>query len=159
MLYNDGNIKGLRIKRNLLEDELTLASSILVASNDELDIYEQNKYQEQYIYYIVLHNTYEIVGYIRTDYEKSHHVFGNVGYEIFEKYRGNGYSKKSLELLCDVFIERGMDEATIVIKPDNIASIKTAEYFGGVIAKKDSDCIFNIYNVDLKQKIKSRKNN
>ena len=38
----------LRKQRESLENELCLARSVLVASNDELDIYEQRKYKEHY---------------------------------------------------------------------------------------------------------------
>ena len=46
----------------------------------------------------------------------------------------------------------------IVIRPDNIPSIKTTEAFGGVLVKPGGTYGANVYNVDLKQKVKSRKN-
>lgn len=147
----------LRKQRESLENELCLARSVLVASNDELDVYEQRKYKEHYIYYVVLHDTTSIVGFVYANYGDGPHVIGNVGYEIYRKYRGNGYTKKALELLCDVFLDRGMEMSIIVIHPGNIASVKTTEGFGGVLVKKSStDYGTNVYNVDIRQKVLKR---
>ena len=147
----------LRKKREVLENELTLASSMLVAGDDELDIYELYKCRDHYIYYVVLHDTPTIVGYVGVDYSDGPHVIGNVGYEVFKKYRGNGYAKKALELLCDVFFQRGMDLSILVVHPGNVPSVKTAEAFGGVLVKSSNTKYgTNVYNVDIKQKVLKR---
>ena len=147
----------LRKQREKLENELSLANSVLVASNDELDIYEQKKHKDHYIYYVVLHDTYDITGFISADYGEGPHVIGNVGYETFRKYRGHGYTKKALELLCDVFLDRGMEMSIIVISPKNIPSIKTTEGFGGVLVKSSGTSYgTNVYNVDIRQKVLKR---
>ena len=157
--YSPGSVDTISLRKNReqLENELTLASSVLVACDDELDIYELYKCRDHYIYYIVLHDTSSIVGYVGVDYSDGPHVIGNVGYEVFRKYRGHGYAKKSLELLCDVFFQRGMDLSILVINPKNVASIKTAESFGGVLVKTSGTSYgTNVYNVDIRQKVLSR---
>lgn len=147
----------LRKQREELEKELCLVHSTLVASDSELDIYEQRKCKDHYVYYSVLHDTCSIVGYIGVDYSKGNHVLGNVGYEIFRKYRGHGYARKTLELLCDVFLERGMEMSIIVIHPGNIASVKTTEAFGGVLVREAGTKFgTNVYNVDIRQKVLSK---
>ena len=93
--YSPGSVDTISLRKNReqLENELTLASSILVACDDELDIFELYKCRDLYIYYIVLHDTPSKVGYIGVDYSDGSHVIGNVGYEVFRKYRGHGYEK------------------------------------------------------------------
>lgn len=157
--YSPGSVDTISLRKNReqLENELTIASSILVACDDELDIYELYKYRDHYIYYIVLHDTPLIVGYVGVNYGDGPHVIGNVGYEIYRQYRGHGYARKALELLCDVFFQRGMDLSILVVHPGNVASVKTIEGFGGVLVKTSGTKYgTNVYNVDIKQKVLSR---
>ena len=148
---------GLRKKREVLEDELTLARSTLVSMDDELDIYEMYKCRDHYFYYVDLHDTPLIVGYGGVNYGEGPHVIGNVGYEIYRQYRGHGYARKALELLCDVFFQRGMDLSILVVHPGNVASVMTIEGFGGDLVKSSGTKYgTNVYYVDIKQKVLSR---
>lgn len=147
----------LRRQREVLVDELKLARCVLVASDDELDIYEEKKFTDHYIYHVVLHDTCLITGFISADYTDGPHVIGNIGYETFRKYRGHGYTKKALELLCDVFLDKGMEMSVIVIRAGNVPSVKTTEGFGGVLVKSAGTSYgTNVYNVDIRQKVLSR---
>ena len=149
----------LRKRRDELQNEFYLRRRTkLVASSDELDVYEEEKFKDHYVYYVVLHDTYSITGFITAMYDKGPHSIGNIGYETYPKFRGHGYTRKALELLCDTFLERGMEESIIVINASNIASIKTTEGFGGVLVSSSGrETGRNIYNVDIKQKVLSRR--
>ena len=149
----------LRARRDELQNEFYLTSRTkMVAASEELDIYEEKKCIDHYVYYVVLHDTFSIAGYITAMYDDGPHSIGNVGYEIYPRYRGHGYTRKALELLCDTFLERGMEESVIVIHANNIPSIKTTEGFGGVLVKSSGTTTGrNVYSVDIKQKVLSRR--
>ncbi len=55
---------------------------------------------------------------------------GNIGYEVFESYRGNHYASKACKLLFLLAKKHGMDKVIITCSPENIASRKTCEYSG-----------------------------
>ena len=58
---------------------------------------------------------------------------GNIGYTVFEQYRGNHYAGKACVLLFDFARNHGMNYLYITCNPDNFASRKTCEYAGGVL--------------------------
>lgn len=55
---------------------------------------------------------------------------GNIGYEIYEPFRGNNYASKACKLLFILAKKHKMDEVIITCSPENIASRKTCEYSG-----------------------------
>lgn len=55
---------------------------------------------------------------------------GNIGYEIFEPFRGKHYASKACKLLFILAKKHKMDEVFITCSPENIASRKTCEYSG-----------------------------
>ena len=57
---------------------------------------------------------------------------GNIGYHVYERYRGNGYAYKAcLELFKIAKNVYHMDKLIITCSPDNIASKKTLIKLGG----------------------------
>ena len=58
---------------------------------------------------------------------------GNIGYEVYEPYRGNYYAGKACLLLLELAGQHGMNHIYITCNPDNFASRKTCEYAGGVL--------------------------
>lgn len=56
---------------------------------------------------------------------------GNIGYRIYEKYRGNHYTGKACQLLFKLAKKHGLQYLIITCNPDNYASRKTCEYAGG----------------------------
>lgn len=69
---------------------------------------------------------------------------GNIGYKIFEEYRGNHYAGKACKLLFKLARENKLDYLFITCNPENIASRKTCEYLKGVFLEtvdlpKDND--------------------
>lgn len=58
---------------------------------------------------------------------------GNIGYEVYELYRGNHYAAKACLLLFNLAHRHNMDYLYITCNPDNYASRKTCEYAGGIL--------------------------
>ncbi len=56
---------------------------------------------------------------------------GNIGYEIFEEFRGNRYATKACKFMFPLAKKHEIDYLIITCDPDNIASRKTCEYSGG----------------------------
>ncbi|MBQ7568248.1 GNAT family N-acetyltransferase [bacterium] len=55
---------------------------------------------------------------------------GNIGYEIFEEYRGHHYAAKACRLLFGLARKHDMGYVLIACNPANIASRKTCEHLG-----------------------------
>ena len=55
---------------------------------------------------------------------------GNIGYRIYEAYRGHHYAGKACLLLFGLAKEHHMDYLIITCNPDNYASRRTCEYVG-----------------------------
>ena len=53
---------------------------------------------------------------------------GNIGYRIYEPFRGHHYAGKACVLLFKLAKMHGMDYLIITCNPDNYASKKTCEY-------------------------------
>lgn len=58
---------------------------------------------------------------------------GNIGYAIYDQYRGNHYAGKACLLLFDLARKHNMKYLYITCNPDNYASRKTCEYAGGIL--------------------------
>jgi len=56
---------------------------------------------------------------------------GNIGYTVYEQYRGNHYAAKACFLLLELAKTHKMDYLYITCNPDNYASRRTCEYVGG----------------------------
>lgn len=56
---------------------------------------------------------------------------GNIGYTVYEEYRGNHYAGKACLLLFELARKHGLQYLIITCDPDNYASRKTCEYAGG----------------------------
>ena len=57
---------------------------------------------------------------------------GNIGYEVYEPYRGNYYAGKACFLLFELARKHGMNYLYVSCNPDNNASRRTLDYAGGV---------------------------
>jgi len=87
------------------------------------------------VYHYAVRNcvTGEFVGYIdlRVGYNEVTYYGGNIGYTVFERYRGNHYAGKACLLLFHQAKQLEMSLIIITCNPENIASRKTCEYAGG----------------------------
>ncbi|MBR2067599.1 MAG: GNAT family N-acetyltransferase [Solobacterium sp.] len=93
---------------------------------------------EQVDFNIVLINTNEIVGKcdLRLGMNEELYYAGNIGYRIYEKYRGHRYAYQACLILFEIAKEKyGMKRLLITCSPDNYASKKTCEYLGGILLK------------------------
>jgi predicted acetyltransferase len=114
---------------------------------------------EPYCYSICLHGTKEVIGDIKYRGELDEITTlstGNIGYYIAKQYRCNGYVSEALQILSDKLYEDGINTIYIAAKPDNIASRRVAEKFGGKIMHNFSSEFSVIYKCDL-NKIKQSK--
>ena len=87
---------------------------------------------------------------------------GNIGYRIYEPYRGHGYAYEAAKMLMRIAREiHGFDEIILTCSPDNIASRKTLEKLGGVLVEtvnvpswhwlyKRGETVKQIWRYDLK---------
>lgn len=88
---------------------------------------------------------------------------GNIGYTVYEQYRGRHYAGKACELLFKLARKHGMNYLYVTCDPQNFASRKTCEYAGGKLESiinlpTDNDMYINdgerhkcIYYFDLTQ--------
>lgn len=81
---------------------------------------------------IVLHHHYQPIGRcdLRLADNDELYYAGNIGYRIFEKYRGHHYAKQACEILLRLARQSGMKRVIITCSPENIASAKTIEMLG-----------------------------
>lgn len=56
---------------------------------------------------------------------------GNIGYAVYEQYRGHHYAGKACRLLFKLADLHKLEYVIITCNPDNIPSRKTCEYLGG----------------------------
>lgn len=56
---------------------------------------------------------------------------GNIGYTVYEEYRGNHYAGKACLLLFELARKHSLQYLIITCDPDNYASRNTCEYAGG----------------------------
>jgi len=107
-------------------------------------------------YNIALAGTGRFIGSIRVAYgDMRDNIFGNIGYKLSRKFRGNGYMLQALEILRGPMIHKGLERPIITVEPDNKPSVRTIEKFGG--KKVDDSNWYDTYEVDLKEKTSKSK--
>lgn len=149
----DENIK--RIKATLQEVNLKIKmADIPCISSEEISLYLID--DKPLDYSIKLSSTGETIG--KIDYRGYHYdrKLGDIGYRIDEKYRGNNYAFKALCLMGKLLEEKGVKDFWISARPDNLASRRIIEKFGGEIIEC-SDEVF-LYCCDTKPNIHKRVN-
>ena len=105
-----------------IENYLQMMDYNFVIGNDIVDLYKKDTDYFEGDYIICLHNTLTKIGEI--DYRPGEWYMGNIGYKIYEKYRGNNYAYYATYLLLNILALNGINEATIAVKMENIASTK-----------------------------------
>lgn len=93
-----------------------------------------NSYTASEIYAITLHGHSAKIGEcdLRIGMNEELYYAGNIGYRIYEKYRGSGYACEAARMLMRIAKEKHhMTELILTCSPDNIASRKTLEKLGG----------------------------
>ena len=95
----------------------------------------EKEYLPCYVFDICPHGTDVKAGIIslRVGYNRNIHYGGNIGYGVFEEFRGHHYASKACLLLEDLARGHGHKHLIITCDPDNMASRKTCEYLGAVL--------------------------
>ncbi|WP_426348601.1 GNAT family N-acetyltransferase [Alloiococcus sp. CFN-8] len=92
---------------------------------------------------------------LRIGYNKNIEYGGNIGYVIYETFRGNHYASKACKLLLSLAKKHWMEEVIITCNPDNIASRKTCEHSGAkFIGIMDVPKNHELYKIGEKKKCK-----
>lgn len=120
----------------LLRDKLDYYDSISVIENDEIVIKKFGEDIENR-YSIFLKKEKTKIGGI--DYQGYHKSLleGDIGYYIYDNYRGNNYAYKALCLFSEYLCEKGIADFYISVFHNNKASIKTIKRHGGSIIYQD----------------------
>ncbi len=67
---------------------------------------------------------------LRVGHNRNVYYGGNIGYRVYELYRGHHYAGKACRLLFELAGRHGMEYLIITCNPGNLASRKTCEYAG-----------------------------
>lgn len=86
-----------------------------------------NDYVDVIIYDMIVNNRVVGVCDLRLGFNENIYYAGNIGYHVYERYRGNGYAYKACIELLKIAKELKMDKLYITCSPENIASKKTIE--------------------------------
>lgn len=141
----------------LIDEKINLLKRILISSNQVIDLYldEESSTKEEKNYFITIHNTLNKIGYVRVTLENVNSYLGNIGYRLDERFQGSGYMLQALNLLKPTMIEEGLTKPKITVYPDNIASVKTIENFGGRLIPKENNIFgWDTYEVNLTEEEK-----
>lgn len=68
---------------------------------------------------------------LRIGHSEGLYYGGNIGYEIYEEYRGHHYSARACELLFKLAKLHELEYLYITCNPENIASKKICEFLNG----------------------------
>ncbi len=126
-----------------------------------IDLYLDQAYRRPtfFLYDVSLPKEFCCIGHVKIS-TKPLSVLGeaHIGYRLEKEYRGHHYMLEALELLRDSMLACGLKKPLISVEPDNIASIKTIEQFGGTLKfLEDDQREYRTYEVDLTQPVKQIK--
>lgn len=118
-------------------------SNIVLASNElkllrHDSLFDDEYYNEFITYQIISQKTDNWVGTILyRGYHFNRHL-GDIGYNIFEEYRGKNFAYKSTIMLSELLNEYEIPDYWISTRTDNIPSIKTIEKLNGIIIGEEN---------------------
>jgi|SRR5690554_1089785 len=114
-------------------------------TNEEIDLVidekapanEKKGYVPAYKYNITLHKSKEVIGKIdiRIGYNEGIYYGGNIGYTIYEPFRGHNYAYKACKIIKQVAMAHNMSKLYITCNPENIPSRKICEKLGLTLIK------------------------
>ena len=97
---------------------------------------------------------------LRVGHNRKTYVGGNIGYQIFEPYRGHHYAAKACALPFQLAKRHGMEYLIITCVPENAASARTCEIAGGKLLETapvpafselyaEGKCFVRVYRFEL----------
>lgn len=102
---------------------------------ETLEADEEKGYLPSYYFHIYVKKSRTPVG--RCDLRIGHNICsyygGNIGYRVFEPFRGHRYAAKACFLLFTLARRHRMSELCITCNPDNLPSRRTCEIVGGML--------------------------
>ncbi len=112
-------------KFNIIENDELLLKLIENNSGDDIIL-------PFYYFDIVRKADNKAVGKISARIGENFHSYynGNIGYEVFEQYRGHGIAYKACAMILKIFKSHNMKYIYLVCDKSNIASYKTIEKLG-----------------------------
>lgn len=72
---------------------------------------------------------------LRVGHNEKLYYGGNIGYNVYEEFRGSHYAGKACLLMFRLAKKHGMSYLYITCNPDNHASRKTCEFADGILEK------------------------
>ncbi len=124
----EDKIYNLQKKAYDLQEILSKRNYRFISSNGKIDLYKRNS-EFGGTYDIYLPKLTTKVGEISYFPEGHKSIFGNIGCAIIDDYRGNGYAYQALCILADYLSLNNIQNITLTVKKNNIASIKTLDKF------------------------------
>jgi predicted acetyltransferase len=111
------------------------SNEIFLKLEETVDANPEKRWVPLYRFKICLVSDFSEIGHcdFRVGNTEKLYFGGNIGYTIYEKFRGKHYAAKACLLLFDLARKHGMRYLYITCNPENIASRKTCEYAGGVL--------------------------
>lgn len=104
-----------------------------------IEFHQGNDVEIPYYWYEIIAKTLnKPVGKISIRIGENYHSFynGNIGYEVDEEYRGQGYSYQAAKQVLPVAKEYGMKYIYLTCDEDNVASYKIIEKLGAELMEK-----------------------
>lgn len=117
---------------NFMKIDRIVGNEIDLVFKEAREAVPEKEYMPCYIFDICLHGTETKAGSIgfRVGHNRNTHYGGNIGYGVFEEFRGNHYAAKACMMLRGLALHHNQNHLIITCDPDNIASRKTCEYIG-----------------------------
>lgn len=110
------------------------------------ETYNKRKDKNKYFAYIKDNDINEFVGYVNYQYNKTKERF-ECGIVIESLYRGKGYSKDALKLLCDIARNNGIDELYDTFEVDRGNTLEIFQSVGFEVVKEET---WNKFGKDVK---------
>ena len=107
---------------------------IFLFLRETVDADETKGFVPSYLFDICSIRTDDVYGRcdLRVGYNEQIYHGGNIGYSVYEPFRGRRYALKACNLLLELAKFHQMKRLIITCNPENIASRRTCELFGAV---------------------------